>query len=193
MGAIRVVVLGAALACSSSCGASDGLKKLEDVMQVAAGGIDPSLLGTFRVDDPRHEAPRVMRLLVLRKDGTFHGEMVRSCADGQGCTSVPVDGSYTQVRAMPDPGRASGVTIRFFVDEGGDAGLSYLRMTLKRALVAHSPQVSLYHESSAAPSVPYFQLEHPLELWCAADADCSAQALSSPCDQACAAGQCACR
>jgi len=107
---------------------------------------------------------------------------------------VPVDGSYTQIRAMPDPGRASGVTIQFFVDEGGEGGPTFLRMSFKRALIAHSPQVSLYHESSDAPfAVPYFQLEHPFELWCAVDADCAGQMLSSTCVQTCAGSQCACR
>ncbi|MGC4118325.1 MAG: hypothetical protein QM765_27980 [Myxococcales bacterium] len=190
---LHTTALLALLALASSCGAADGLKNLESVVQVAAGGVDPSLLGTFRIDDAGHEAPRAMRLLVLRRDGTFHGEMVVRCEDGQGCTAVPVDGTYTQIRAMPDPGRASGVTFGFFVDEGGDAGVSYVRMTLKRALIAHSPQVGLYHESPDGAQVPYFQLEHPFQLWCAADADCRAQELSSSCDWACAAPTCTCR
>ena len=189
----RMLVLGAALAFSSGCGASDGLNKLESIVQVAAGGVDPSLLGTFRIDDPARESPRAMRLLVLRKDGTFHGEMVASCPESGACTAIPVDGAYSQIRAMPDPGRASGVTIHFFVDEGGDAGMTFLIMGFKRALIANSPQVSLYHESADAPSVPYFQLNHPLELWCATDADCSAQMLTSSCEQTCAASQCVCR
>ena len=191
-GAMRTILWAVAmLACLASCGAGDGLKKLEETFQVASGGIDPTLLGTFR-GDRGYEEPRMLRLLVLRKDGTYHGELVRDCST-RPCTVTPIDGSYTQVRAFPDPGRASGVRLGIFVDEGTDAGLTYLRITLKRALIAHSPQVSLFHEGSQEPAVPYFQLEHPYELWCAAESDCEAQALSSQCAQACASGQCACR
>jgi hypothetical protein len=78
----------------------------------------------------------------------------------------------------------------------GDVVEVLVQLKLKRALVADSPQVSLYHQDSTDPAggaVPFFELLHPNELWCAAPADCAGQQLSPSCAFACQAALCACR
>ncbi|MBI5548396.1 MAG: hypothetical protein HY901_31325 [Deltaproteobacteria bacterium] len=179
---------------AAGCGAADGLKKLEDTFQVAGGGLDPSLLGTFRIDNPSFEAPSMLRLLVLRKDGTFHAELVMSC-ESQPCDVGVLDGRYNQTREFPEPSRASGVILVTTISGSEEAAAVAFRMILKRALVADSPQVGLYHPATTdvnGNAIPFFQMEHPFELWCSADADCEAQTQSAPCAYSCSAESCAC-
>ena len=179
----------------AGCNISSGLSSLEANFQVAAGGLDPALLGTYRLGASFTEEPRMLRLLVLRKDGSYHCELVTDCSS-EPCTVEPIDGQYIQTRTYANPTQASGVQLTVMVDEahlaGGDAGASTLVIMLQRALIASSPQVSLYHDDSADPGIPYFQLVHPYGLWCAVDADCEAQVQTPKCAYACSAGLCSC-
>lgn len=189
------VAIGGVLLCA--CGAEKGLKQLENTFQVVGGGLDPSLLGTYRIDDPALEHPWMLRLLVLRDDGSFHGELVTSC-DTRPCAAAPIDGVYTQFRELQAVGRAAGVSLTVVAPGApADAGEEVaFRMHLRRALVADSPQVSLYHEAAVSPdgiALPFFQLVHPFELWCGFEADCGAQELQPSCAWACRQARCECR
>lgn len=190
-GAMGWRILTAALAVLSlGCGASNNLHKLEDTFEVASGGVDPDLLGTFRLADPSGAAPGMLTLLVMRQDGSFHAERIDSC-DVQPCTVAAVDGTFQQTRELPNPARGSGVVLASKLG-GPDV---VFRMELKRAAVADSPLAGLYHPASTdmnGRSVPSFPMTHPLELWCAVQADCTGQDPSARCAFTCASGRCVC-
>lgn len=180
--------LAAVAALVVGCGVGDTLDKLEDTFRTASGGVDFSLVGTFRLVDPDNASPAMLQLLVLRVDGTFHAELVSSC-ETRPCQLTVIDGNYVQTREFPDPSRASGALLTAYT-EGG-----LFRMKMKRAAVADSPQVGLYHDATVdlnGTDIPFFSMTHPLEMWCATVEDCTGQQAEPLCTYACAETQARC-
>lgn len=188
------------LAALAACGAAGNLAKFEKGAGVIQGGIDPSLVGTFRLSSQSPLGQDELQLLVLRTDRTFHAEYIASCPDStcEGGT-ISLDGTYEQVRELPDPTRASGISLTGQFVDGGGQPQAYA-VALLRAAIPDSPQTGLYHPaepaSDAGLSRPFFMLAHPVQAWCAAQSDCDSQNLldGSACAAfACQGSTCACQ
>lgn len=197
---MRVAFWSFGLAALAACGAAGNLARLEKGAGVAQGGMDPTLVGTFRLSSQSPLTEDALQLLVLRTDRTFYAEYIAGCPEGY-CSdgTVPLEGTYEQVREMPDPTRAAGVALTGqYVDLAGQP--KAYSVALRRAAIPDSPQTGLYHPAEAAsdagPSRPFFMLAHPFEAWCASQSDCDRQNLldGSSCEAfVCRDNACACR
>jgi hypothetical protein len=175
------------------CGATESISKLEASAGVVGGGLDPSVLGTFRLPSESAE-PGMLELLVLRRDLTFHCELLVACDETSCPKSVSVDGTYQQTRDFPNPSRAAGVVLNGRYDDPS-SGPQTLSMALRRAAVAGSPRVGLYLVTGtdlSGNASPYFQLSHPVERWCAVAEDCELQGPLDDCAWSCSAALCSC-
>lgn len=185
----------------AACGAAAGsFAKLERSAGVIQGGMDPALVGTFRLSSQSPLETDALKLLILRTDRTFHAEYVAGCPEGF-CSrgTVPLEGTYEQVREMPDPTRAAAIALtgQYLDSDGKPTPYS---ASLRRAAIPDSPLIGLYQPAEpatdTAPTRPFFMLAHPIEAWCGAQADCDSQNLleASSCEAfVCRESTCVCR
>jgi hypothetical protein len=189
------------LAGLAACGAAAGsFAKLERSAGVIQGGMDPALVGTFRLSSQSPLEADVLKLLVLRTDRTFFAEYVAGCPEGF-CSrgTVPFEGTYEQVREMPDPTRAAAIVLTGQFSGSGGKRTPYA-VSLRRAAIPDSPLIGLYHAAESAtdtaPARPFYMLAHPIEAWCGAQVDCDSQNLleGSSCEAfVCRESTCVCR
>jgi hypothetical protein len=191
--ALAVALLAAAAA---GCGPAPDFSKAATRIGVLTGGLDPTLVGTFRLFEKRTPDKGMFTLLVLRTDLSFYGQYVASCHEEPCEGIVEIEGTYRQKRELPNLSRASKVTLTgTYVDPetGVEMGLF---MTLIRGWVEGSPQISLFHlqEGEGELMVPFFELTHPFEKWCATPEDCELQETENECTAfSCAESLCKCR
>jgi hypothetical protein len=179
----------------TSCGGSGSLNKLASNASVAAGGLDPALLGTYELYYPEEATAGVIKLLALRTDSTFHAELyVSTCTDGSPCLeALAVEGTYQQTRSLPDLSHATGVSLTgSYADPL--AGPAELRMNLKKALLPDSEQPGLYRSSDQSAG-PYFEMAQAAALWCESADDCDEQVATGTCSGSyvCQSSMCDCQ
>ena len=192
----RLVVLFAVPLLAAGCGPAPDLNKAATRLGVLTGGLDPTLIGTFRLYAGRTPAKGMLELLVLRTDLSFHARYVAACAEDPCEGVVEIDGQYRQKRELPNLSRASKISLTgWYLDPvtGEDA---MLFLVLERGWVEGSPLISLYHvhEGEGDAAVPFFELTHPRETWCAQPVDCDLQDTENACGSfACEQSLCSCR
>jgi hypothetical protein len=157
------------LTLAAGCGPMPDLDKAGERLGVLTGGLDPTLVGTFRLWEKREPQVGMFTMLVLKTDLSFHGTFVASCAEQPCAGVIDLEGTYRQKRDLPDLTKASRVTLfaEYLHPETGVPTALYV--VLRRGWVEGSPLIGLYHAQDGAddPSLPFFELSHPHENWCA--------------------------
>jgi len=172
-----------------ACGSAN-LDKAGSRLGVLAGATDPTLGGTFRLRDSSAAAGGMLDLLILKTDSTFYARQIVPCSSTP-CRGVyEVEGTYRQVRELPNLTRASSIVLGGTYE--GPDGPAEMTMSLKRAWIEGSPLISLYHlaEGQEADAIPFFDLHHLEEHWCRTPDDCSMQSVDGETDFACEQGRC---